>query len=113
ELTEKIKEATAEKAAALEGMTNSFDEMLTIIQETQEGNKDITALVDNMNRNKEDILAAVESLSSISSENAASSQESSASLSVLDSHMNNVASEAQNLKGVADELLEKVGFFKV
>ncbi len=113
ELTEKIKEATAEKAEALEGMTKSFDEMLTIIQETQEGNKDITALVDNMNRNKEDILAAVESLSSISSENAASSQESSASLSVLDTHMNNVASEAQNLRGVADELLEKVGFFKV
>ena len=112
-LTESIKEATTNEAAALEEMSESFEEMLKLLEETEEGNKQIANLVESMNADKENILNSVESLSSISEENAASTQETSASLMQLDSNMESVVEQAKDLQKIAEELTSNVKYFKV
>jgi methyl-accepting chemotaxis protein len=66
-----------------------------------------------MNADKDNILNSVESLSSISEENAASTQETSASLMQLDSTMESVVTQAEDLQRIAEELTEGVKYFKV
>ncbi len=112
-LTEDIRTATEGEADALTGMSASFEEMLSMLRETEEGNKQIVSLVQILDGDKNSILDSVESLSSVSEENAASTQETSASLSMLDTNMENVVEQAENLKIVADELRENVAMFKI
>ncbi len=113
ELTEAIKGAITNETNALEEMSESFDEMLSLLKETEEGNRQIVELVETMNSDKENILNSVESLSSISEENAASTQETSASLMQLDTNMESVVSQAQDLQKIAEELTANVKYFKV
>ena len=113
ELTEAIKEAITNETAALGEMSESFDQMLQLLKETEEGNKQIVDLVETMNSDKENIMNSVESLSSISEENAASTQETSASLMQLDSNMESVVKQAQDLQKIAEELTANVKYFKV
>lgn len=113
ELTEAIKEAITNETAALEEMSESFDEMQKLLEETEEGNRQIVDLVESMNADKDNILNSVESLSSISEENAASTQETSASLMQLDSTMESVVTQAEDLQRIAEELTEGVKYFKV
>ena len=112
-LAEEIKAATTDEASALEDMSVTFDEMLKLLQETEEGNKQIVELVNNVNSGKNDILRSVDSLSAISQQNAASTQETSASLTQLDSNMNNVVEQANELQQIAGALTENVRFFRV
>ncbi|WP_024867030.1 methyl-accepting chemotaxis protein [Butyrivibrio sp. FCS014] len=113
ELTEAIKGAITNETTALEEMSESFDQMLQLLKETEEGNKQIVELVETMNSDKENILNSVESLSSISEENAASTQETSASLMQLDTNMESVVEQAQDLQKIAEELTANVKYFKV
>lgn len=113
ELTENIKAAITNETMALEEMSESFDQMLNLLRETEEGNRQIVELVESMNADKENIMNSVESLSSISEENAASTQETSASLMQLDTNMESVVEQAQDLQRIAEELTANVKYFKV
>ena len=113
ELTESIKTAISNETLALEEMSESFDQMLQLLKETEEGNKQIVELVETMNSDKENIMNSVESLSSISEENAASTQETSASLMQLDTNMESVVNQAMDLQKIAEELTANVKYFKV
>ncbi|MBO4902956.1 MAG: hypothetical protein J5518_09205 [Lachnospiraceae bacterium] len=112
-LTGSIKEATTSEVSALESMSVSFDNMLQLLNETENGNKEIASLVESMTEGKERIMASVESLSSISEEYAASTQETSASITQLTSNMSEVVSEADELSDISSQLKENVSFFKV
>ncbi|MBE5917270.1 MAG: methyl-accepting chemotaxis protein [Pseudobutyrivibrio ruminis] len=112
-LAEEIKEATANETIALEDMSVSFEEMLKLLQETEEGNKQIVELVNNVNDGKNNIMNSVDSLSAISQENAASTEETSASLAQLDSNMGAVVDQANELQQIAEALTENVRFFQV
>lgn len=113
ELTGNIKEATARENEALGEMVSSFDGMLSLLKETEEGNRSIKELAESLDVAKNRITDAVESLSSISEENAASTEETSASVQQLNSNMENIVAEAQNLKAIAIELQANVQFFRV
>ena len=113
ELTEAIKGAITNETTALEEMSESFDEMLILLEETESGNRQIVDLVETMNSDKENIMNSIESLSSISEENAASTQETSASLMQLDTNMESVVDQAQDLQKIAEELTANVKYFKV
>ncbi len=113
DLTGIIKEATAKENEALEEMVASFDGMLVLLKETEEGNRSIKQLAESLDEAKNKITDAVESLSSISEENAASTEETSASVQQLNSNMENIVAEAQNLKAIAIELQANVEFFRV
>ena len=83
-LTDAIKKATEDETAALNSMSDSFERMLGMLHETEEGNNRIVELVETLEGNKNSIMDSVESLSSVSEENAASTQQTSASLSMLE-----------------------------
>ncbi|MBQ8947408.1 MAG: hypothetical protein IJ058_11420 [Lachnospiraceae bacterium] len=112
-LTASIKEATTAESEALTQMTEEFDDMLSMLRDMQSGNEQIASLVDTMTQGKEQIVNSVESLSSISEENAASTQETSASISQLNMNMENVVSEAEALGEIAAQLKANVAVFKV
>ena len=112
-LAEDIKEATSNEAVALSDMSETFDEMIKLLQETEVGNKQIVELVKSVNLDKNNILSSVDSLSSISQENAASTQETSASLTQLDSNMEAVVTQAKELQNIAEQLTENIRFFQV
>ena len=113
ELTSSIKEATANEAAALDTMTQSFDKMLELLKDTEEGNKQIASLVESMSSGKEKILSSMESLASVSEENAASTEETSASLIQMNEHMTSVSEDAKALGEISDQLKKNVAYFSV
>ncbi|MBO4900876.1 MAG: hypothetical protein J5509_11365 [Lachnospiraceae bacterium] len=112
-LTASIKAATTSESEALEEMTTRFDDMLAKLDEMREGNEQISSLVDHMSQGKDQIVNSVESLSSISEENAASTQETSASIQQLNCNMENVVNEATALGEIAAQLKANVAKFKV
>ena len=112
-LTNSIKDATVSEAQALEEMTAAFDKMLGLLNETENGNKEIASLVKTMTEGKERILSSVESLSSISEEYAASTQETNASITQLTANMSEVVSGAEELNSISTQLKDNVAFFKV
>ena len=112
-LTNSIKEATVSEAQALEEMTAAFDKMLGLLSDTENGNKEIASLVQMMTEGKEKILSSVESLSSISEEYAASTQETNASITQLTSNMTEVVTDAEELNTISTQLKDNIAFFKV
>ena len=112
-LTNSIKEATVSEAQALEEMTAAFDKMLGLLNDTENGNKEIASLVQTMTEGKERILSSVESLSSISEEYAASTQETNASITQLTANMSEVVTGAEELNSISTQLKDNVAFFKV
>ena len=112
-LTEEIKDATETEEEALQSMSASFANMLVLLRETEEGNKQILSQVEVLNNDKNTILDSVESLSSVSQQNAAATEETSASLTMLDENMDHVVSQANSLKDIADRLQENISIFKV
>ena len=112
-LTHSIKEATNNEVEALEKMSEAFDNMLVLLNETENGNTQIAELSKAMASDKEKILDAIESLSSISEEYAASTEETSASLFELSTNMSGVVDEADELTNISSQLRENVAFFKV
>ena len=112
-LTASIKEATTSESEALEQMTAQFDDMLAKLDEMRQGNEQIAELVDTMSQGKEQIVNSVESLSSISEENAASTQETSASIAQLNMNMESVVTEATALGEIAAQLKANVAKFRV
>lgn len=112
-LAEDIKTATSNEAVALTDMSESFEEMIRLLQETEAGNKQIVELVNSVNEDKNNILSSVDSLTTISTENAASTEETSASLTQLDANMEAVVDQAKELQDIAEKLTENIRFFKV
>lgn len=112
-LTEDIRNATEAEGEALVSMNDSFEDMLRMLHETENGNKQIVNLVTTLNNDKNSILTSVESLSSVSEEYAASTEQTNASLSMLDSNMEDVVRQADNLKAIADGLRENVKMFTI
>ena len=113
DLTAKIKDATASEAGELQEMEASFEEMMDLLRKTEEGNAAIIRLVESLNLDKDSVMNSVESLSSISQENAASTEETSASLEQLSYNMEDVVAQAGDLRQVADDLQRSVRFFRV
>ena len=112
-LTEDIRSATEDEGKALGSMSDSFTDMLGLLKESEEGNNQIVELVQSLDDNKNSILDSVESLSSLSQENAASTEETSAALSMINSNMEVVVEQAEALKMVADELRDNVSMFTI
>ncbi len=112
-LTTAIKEATSNESVAFDKMSIAFDDMEKQLEDSEEANKEIKGLVESVNHDKNAIMDAIESLSSISEQNAASTQETSAALTQLNENMQAVVEQAQSLKAISDNLKNSVSFFKV
>ncbi|MBR1816235.1 MAG: cache domain-containing protein [Lachnospiraceae bacterium] len=112
-LTQTIKEATGNESFAFERMSEAFDDMEEKLQDSEEGSRQIEELVELVNKDKNAIVDAVSRLSSISEENAASTEETSASLLELTSNMEAVVEQARQMKQIALDLEETISYFTV
>ncbi len=112
-LTASIKEATAAESESLEKMLADFKHMLDILQDAKNDNEGAAEQTRNMSSKKDGILDSVESLSSISEENAASTEETSASLDQLNNNMETVVEQAEDLTRIAQDLRQSVEYFKI
>ena len=113
ELTQSIKEATLSQTESFDKMIGDFNGMLDVLDDAKKENEDAAQHTLSMTSKKDGILKSVESLSSISEENAASSEETSASLEQLNANMKEVVKEAENLNSIAEHLKRSVEFFKI
>ena len=113
ELTGSIKEATTSENIALSKMVESFDAMLEILRQAKNDNEDTAHQTEFMNSKKDGIVDAISSLSSISEENAASTEETSASLDQLNTNMAEIVAKAVELNDISERLRESVAFFKI
>ena len=71
----------------------------------------IALSVQNMDKSKEKVVDVIQNLSSVSQENAASTEETSASTSMAMSTVEGIANEAVQLKGIAQDLEDRMKDF--
>lgn len=69
--------------------------------------------MDSVNESKNTIMNSTESLSAISEENAASTQETTATINEMASQVISIEREMQNVTEVVEKLNKAVGIFKV
>ena len=112
-LTEKIQTATEDEAVELQKMDDSFDEMMNLLKQTEQANTNILKLVESLNTDKDSVMVSVDSLSAISEENAASTEETSAVLDQLTEYMQTIVEQAANQKAVASGLKDSISKFIV
>lgn len=113
DLTDRIKNATSSEKELLDGMVDSFMQMQELLKETEKGNETISKMVESMTKDKNLILNSVEGLSSVSEEYAASTQETSAAIQLLNQNMENMLEESEGLQQIARELRDNTNMFHV
>lgn len=112
-LASKIKDATSNMTKSLNDMTADFDIVYDKLNTVVEGNTTILNLVESLNTNKDKVIMAMDSLSSISEENAASTEETSASLVEIESGFSDIVNQSGEVVRLANELIESIKVFKV
>ncbi|MBQ8983970.1 MAG: hypothetical protein IJ079_10335 [Lachnospiraceae bacterium] len=112
-LTDQIKNATEEEAVALQNMVVAFDEMMDLLKQTEEGNRNILELVESLNMDKDSVMSSVESLSAISEQNAASTEETSAVLEQMSGQMELIVEQANSQRSAAEGLKSSIEKFRV
>ncbi len=113
EFAEQIKDAVSNEEAALKDVENSFEDVDENISKASASVDQIAGIVEIVDRNKVSIIDAINNLSAISEENAASAEEANASTEELRANVEEVANEAGTLKNVVKELNESIAFFKL
>ena len=100
--TEKINETSTK----FEEISNSVDESIIIVKEIN--NSSISIETENQN-----VTSVIENLSAIAEENAATTQQASASVETQVQSINDISSASENLAVIAQELQEQVSKFKL
>lgn len=112
-LAQGIKEASENEGNVLGNVSANFDEVNVKLSEVADAVNTIVDRVATVNDEKREILNAISNLSAISEENAASTQETSASLQLLTNHMENVSANSSESKKTADDLKERISEFTI
>ena len=113
ELSSDIQNAAEREASELEDMVSIFDDMMNLLKFTEKGNQNILRLVESLNIDKNSVMASVDSLSAISEENAASTEETSAVLTSLTEYMDSIVEQANAQKEAAESLQRSISAFKI
>ena len=112
EQAEGVKNATNEQMDALTAAIDSIKELIKEIEGTVDGVDTIMDAAVACDDSKTIVVEAMSSLSAISEENAASSEETSASTQELSATVTTLASTADSLRGISEELVSRLDFFK-
>ena len=110
--TAEISRLGNEVTAVLSETVEVINGLIENVSKTVDSVNTISALTEECNASKEQIVDAMSSLSAISEENAASTEETSASMEELNATVNVLAGSADSLRGVANQLEEELRFFK-
>ena len=93
--------------------TGKINNLIANVGSTVDGVNNISALTEECNASKDEIVDAMGSLSAISEENAASTEETGASMEELNATVNGLAAAAAGLSDIAKGLDKELEFFKL
>jgi len=113
DLADAIKNSVGKEETVLNEVTSKFSDVETSVKETVASFNIINEQIESLNQGKGVVLDAVEQLSSISEENAASTQETNASASTLGELLANNSEEADKVSGSAMILKDKLNMFRL
>ncbi len=113
EMAGNVQKTNTEQQAVIESTFVSVNTMIEDINETVAGVQTISDNADACVKAKDTVVDAMNSLSSISEENAAGSEETGASMEELSATVTTMAGNADQLKDISAELAKDISFFKM
>lgn len=102
-----------EQQAKLDATKMRFDEVNSGITKSKEGTEVIRNHADVCDNARTQVMEVISNLSAISQENAASAEQTTASMQELNANVNMLAEVAGSLKTLSGELNQKMEFFKL
>lgn len=110
-LSDVLNESANKQIGKIQDTKEMFDKVLNAIGEISEGTERIRTEVESVDAVKNGIGETIESLSSISQENAAASEETTASANLVNEDMKQIGNVAQDMSELAAELKKSISFF--
>lgn len=107
-----VKKNVDMQSEKLKNTKNNFEVVINGIRKSSENIESIEKIMYALDENRKSIIDIIQSLSAISEENAAASEETSASTIQLAEIINKLADDAEELSGLAVKLSEDVSIFK-
>lgn len=113
ETMEDVKKVMEEQTANVEKTSEIFGKVQKRITDSVEGIDAITKQTRKMDGARVKVIEVVQNLSAIAEENAASTQETSASVTQVEDVMEDISSNAEKLRNIADNLENNMKVFKL
>ena len=110
-LVEKIQESINNEGKVLVEVQQSFNEVSDCIDITSGNIDDILGRALNLDRSKDAVLDEISTLSSISEENAASCEETTASIQEVNATMESIAHESKDTLDISTKLKDDISYF--
>lgn len=113
ETMENVRSVIKQQDEHVKTTEDSFRDVASGIAQSIDGIQSISAKTKQLNEARIRVVDVVQNLTAIAEENAAGTQETSASVTEVGNTMNDVAEEATHLNGIATALEDSVSVFKV
>ena len=110
---EKLNESFGVQAKQLDSTKENMETMSGNVAHVKDTSTHITGRISSLNEAKNGLMEIISDLSAISEENAASTQETNASMEELHATFTMISEEADRLKGIAAELADIISYFQL
>ena len=110
---DEVKEIMDSQSEMVGEAGDRFNEVIGGIKGSRESTREIIAIMAELNKTREKVVNYVSNLSGVAQENAASTEETSASVTMIGSALQEIAAEAERLREIADSLNDSVNTFSV
>lgn len=110
---EEAEQLIQEQQAKLDATKSSFMDVSKGIDVSKSGTDEIRSNANSCDTARVQVVDVIANLSAISEQNAASTQETTASMQELNATINLLADAAANLKGLSESLNNEMSFFKI
>ena len=112
EVMEEVKENVDKKSDKLTDTFGKFEVVVRGIRKSVDNINEIGNLMEDLNEGRKSIIDVIQSLSAVSEENAAASQETYASTMQFSEVINKLVEDANELNVLAEKLAENISIFK-
>jgi len=112
-LVEKIQNSINNEGQVLQEVQQSFNDVTECIDITSTNINDILTGAINLDSSKNAVLDEVSTLSSISEENAASCEETTASIQEVNATMESIANESRDTLDISNKLRDDISYFQL
>lgn len=111
--TNNVSSDLSDQVSVINSSISSFKNIIGAIEAVLPLISAVNVEINNINNKKDGIVGKIETTSAVAEENSASSEEISASVDQMNSSAEGVVKSAEDLSGMADEMLEIIGQFKL
>ncbi len=108
---DEVKKVMAEQNENLGKTSGKFAEMHGGVEKTMEGIRSIAGKMEKVDATRTDVVDIVQNLTAIAQENAAGTQEVSASVTEMGEHMSRIVENSEELRNIADGMQSEVEVF--